>query len=122
MTNTYKNDFNATIGNTVLGEGFMYVWLDTNTGKFSRPFSKEEVEKYLSEKDLAVHVLACVCVCVDSTYARHNDENGPFCNIEKLCASFKRVILTIRVWACKHSFKHLNVSTRSVRATLASSG
>ncbi len=52
MTNTDKNDFNATIGNTVLGEGFMYVWLDTNTGKFSRPFSKEEVEKYLSEKDI----------------------------------------------------------------------
>ena len=50
MTNTDKKDFNATIGNTVLGEGFMYVWLDTNTGKFSRPFSKEEVEKYLSEK------------------------------------------------------------------------
>ena len=36
----------------VLGEGFMYVWLDTNTGKFSRPFSKEDVEKYLNEKDL----------------------------------------------------------------------
>ena len=52
MTNTDKNDFNATIGNTVLGEGFMYVWLDTNTGKFSRHFSKEEVEKYLSEKDI----------------------------------------------------------------------
>ena len=36
----------------VLGEGFMYVWLDTNTGKFSRPFSKEDVEKYLDEKDI----------------------------------------------------------------------
>ena len=52
MKNTDKNNFNATIGNTVLGEDFMYVWLDTNTGKFSRPFSKEEVEKYLSEKDI----------------------------------------------------------------------
>jgi hypothetical protein len=36
----------------VLGEGFMYVWLDTNTGKFSRPFSKEDVEKYLDSEDL----------------------------------------------------------------------
>ena len=36
----------------VLGEGFMYVWLDTNTGKFSRPFSKKDVEKYLNDKDL----------------------------------------------------------------------
>jgi hypothetical protein len=36
----------------VLGEGFTYVWLDTNTGKFSRPFSKEDVEKYLDEKDI----------------------------------------------------------------------
>ena len=36
----------------VLGEGFMYVWLDTNNGKFSRPFSKEDVEEYLNDKDL----------------------------------------------------------------------
>jgi len=36
----------------VLGEGFTYVWLDTNTGKFSRPFSKDDVEKYLDGKDL----------------------------------------------------------------------
>jgi hypothetical protein len=42
----------ATAAKPVLGEGFMYVWLDANTGKFSRPFSKEDVEKYLDEKDI----------------------------------------------------------------------
>ena len=36
----------------VLGEGYLYVWLDTYTGIFSRPFSKEDVEKYLNQKDL----------------------------------------------------------------------
>lgn len=36
----------------VLGEGYLYVWLDTYTGNFSRPFSKEDVEKYLNQKDL----------------------------------------------------------------------
>lgn len=38
--------------NITLSEGFTYVWLDTNTGKFSRPFSKKDVEKYLNDKDL----------------------------------------------------------------------
>ena len=36
----------------VLGEGFSYVWLDTNTGEFSRPFSKKDVKKYLDGKDI----------------------------------------------------------------------
>jgi hypothetical protein len=51
-TNDELKDETANGTKPVLGEGFMYVWLDTNTGKFSRPFSKEDVEKYLDEKDL----------------------------------------------------------------------
>lgn len=52
MKNSENKDIQSHSRNTLLGEGYMYVWLDTNTGKFSRPFSKEEVEKYLSEKDI----------------------------------------------------------------------
>ena len=52
--NCGSNNNNETANGTkpVLVEGFMYVWFDTNTGKFSRPFSKEDVEKYLDEKDI----------------------------------------------------------------------
>ena len=52
MNESNNNHETANGTKPVLGEGFMYVWLDTNTGKFSRPFSKEDVEKYLNEKDL----------------------------------------------------------------------
>lgn len=50
-TDNLKNETPAD-AKPLLGEGFMYVWLDTNTGKFSRPFSKEDVEKYLNGKDI----------------------------------------------------------------------
>jgi len=52
MNKTLNNRKTVNGTKPVLGEGFMYVWLDTNTGKFSRPFSKEDVEKYLDEKDI----------------------------------------------------------------------
>ena len=52
MNKSNNNHETANGTKPVLGEGYMYVWLDTNTGKFSRPFSKEDVEKYLDEKDI----------------------------------------------------------------------
>ena len=51
-TKTSLNQENPPAAKPLLGEGFSYVWLDTNTGKFSRPLSKEDVEKYLNGKDL----------------------------------------------------------------------
>lgn len=50
MYESNNNQKTANGTKTVLSEGFMYVWLDTNTGKFSRPISKENVKKYLNEK------------------------------------------------------------------------
>lgn len=35
-----------------LNEGYFYVWFDTINRKYSRPFTKEDIEKYLDDKDL----------------------------------------------------------------------